>query len=52
VSELVLELQMEQTSVSKHLRVLRDAGLVTSALSVDTVPTGSTATGCKLWTSG
>lgn len=29
VGELVLELQMEQTSVSKHLRVLRDAGLVT-----------------------
>lgn len=29
VGELVLALQMEQTSVSKHLRVLRDAGLVT-----------------------
>lgn len=29
VGELVLELQVEQTSVSKHLRVLRDAGLVT-----------------------
>ena len=29
VGELVVELQTEQTSVSKHLRVLRDAGLVT-----------------------
>lgn len=29
VGELVIELEMEQTSVSKHLRVLRDAGLVT-----------------------
>lgn len=29
VGELVMELQMEQTSVSKHLRVLREAELVT-----------------------
>ena len=30
VGELVLELAMEQSSVSKHLRVLREAGLATS----------------------